>query len=146
MRPRNFFVRPKLDSEFKEKSVFWPIFLRFLIDCGPNYQKKLIHGLKTDLGWTPLIYTMKLLVTFHFSGTMLPRLCQPRLCKFLLKNFPMRFGYVNFFVYIFSIISSLHRENKKFYTKNMYVCVSCVSLISIFDYFNFGYANTKNLT
>jgi hypothetical protein len=77
--------------------------------------------------------------------TVLPRLCQPRLCEFPLKNFPIRFGYVNSFVYIFSIISSLHRENKKFYTKNMYVCVSCVSLISIFDYFNFGYFIPKNL-
>jgi hypothetical protein len=40
LRPRNIFVRPKLDSEFKEKSVFWPIFLRFLTNCGPKYEKK----------------------------------------------------------------------------------------------------------
>ncbi len=40
LRPRNIFVRPKLDPEFKEKSVFWPIFLRFLTDCGPKYEKK----------------------------------------------------------------------------------------------------------
>jgi hypothetical protein len=50
LRPRNIFVRPKLDSEFKEKSVFWPIFLRFLIDCGPNYEKKADLRPKDQLG------------------------------------------------------------------------------------------------
>jgi hypothetical protein len=54
--------------------------------------------------------------------TVLPRLCQPRLCEFLLKNFPMRFGYVNSFVHIFSIISSLRRENKK-NTRRIRMCV-----------------------
>jgi hypothetical protein len=33
-------LRPKLDSEFKEKSVFSPFFLRFLTESGPNYGKK----------------------------------------------------------------------------------------------------------
>jgi hypothetical protein len=33
-------LRPKLDSEFKENSVFWPFFLRFLTESGPNYGKK----------------------------------------------------------------------------------------------------------
>jgi hypothetical protein len=40
MRPSNIFLRPKLDSEFNEKSVIWPFFLRFLTDCGPKYGKK----------------------------------------------------------------------------------------------------------
>ncbi len=50
LRPRNIFVRPKLNSEFKEKSVFCPIFLRFLIDCGPNYEKKADLRPKDQLG------------------------------------------------------------------------------------------------
>jgi hypothetical protein len=50
LRPRNIFVRPKLDSEFKEKSVFWPIFLRFLIGCSPNYEKKADLRPKYQLG------------------------------------------------------------------------------------------------
>jgi hypothetical protein len=50
MRPRNFFVRPKLNSEFKEKSVVWPFFLRFLIDCGPNYDKRAGLRPKDQLG------------------------------------------------------------------------------------------------
>jgi hypothetical protein len=33
-------LQPKLDSEVEEKSVFWPLFLRFLIYCGPKYEKK----------------------------------------------------------------------------------------------------------
>ncbi len=48
--PRNIFVRPNLDSEFKEKSVFWPIFFRFLIDCGPKYEKKADLRPKDQLG------------------------------------------------------------------------------------------------
>jgi hypothetical protein len=59
LRPRNIFVRPKLDSEFKEKSVFRPIFLRFLIDCGPNYEKKACEK-KDQLGLdAPALYSSK---------------------------------------------------------------------------------------
>ncbi len=50
LRPRNIFVRPNLDSEFKEKSVIWPIFLRFLIDCGPKYEKNADLRPKDQLG------------------------------------------------------------------------------------------------
>jgi hypothetical protein len=50
LRPRHIFVRPKLDSEFKEKLVFLPIFLRFLIDCGPKYEKKADLRPKDQLG------------------------------------------------------------------------------------------------
>jgi hypothetical protein len=57
---------------------------------------------------------------FRFLDFEIFRLCQPRLCEFLLKNFLVCFGYVNPFVHISSIISSLKRENKNFYTKNMY--------------------------
>jgi hypothetical protein len=50
MWPKNIFVRAKLDSEFEEKSVFCPIFLRILIDCGPNYEKKADLRPKDQLG------------------------------------------------------------------------------------------------
>jgi hypothetical protein len=40
LRPIKVFVRPKLNSEFKEKPVFWQFFPRFLTNCGPNYGKK----------------------------------------------------------------------------------------------------------
>jgi hypothetical protein len=53
-----------------------------------------------------------------------------RLCEFLLKNFLVCFGYVNPFVHISSIISSLKREKKKnFYTKNMYKIAAKISKI-----------------
>jgi hypothetical protein len=50
MRPRNIFVWPKLDSEFNEKTVFWPIFLRVLMDCGPKYEEKADLRPKDQLG------------------------------------------------------------------------------------------------
>jgi hypothetical protein len=43
LRSGNIFVRPKLESEFKQKSLFWSFFLTALTESGPNY------GEKTDL-------------------------------------------------------------------------------------------------
>jgi hypothetical protein len=48
--PEIFLCGPNWIQNSKKKSVFWPIFLRFLIDCGPKYEKKADLRPKDQLG------------------------------------------------------------------------------------------------